>query len=117
MGALLYGPSQDSIPLDDRMLAHLQLVILGRLRRGESCGLTYTREDGGASTRETVWINPAIPMRFVYDSLDRGGPLNRAWVDALAATAATGDLHPVPEPDSVPATPALAGATKRTLRR
>ncbi|ARJ06129.1 hypothetical protein DVJ78_07120 [Humibacter sp. BT305] len=117
MGALLYGSSQDSIPLDDRTLAHLQLVILGRLRRGESCGLTYTREDGGSSTRETIWINPAIPMRFVYDSLDRGGPLNRAWVEALAATAAQGDLHPVPEPDGVPATAVLSGAAKRTLRR
>ncbi|GAA2036564.1 hypothetical protein GCM10009819_21470 [Agromyces tropicus] len=83
-----------SIPIDDRALAHLQVVILAKLRRRESFG--FTVEVDGRET--SVWIGPSAALEFDY--ADRRRPaINRAWLELLAATAASQDgLVVAPEP-------------------
>lgn len=99
MGVLLYGPSSAEIEIDDRTLAHLQIVILARFRRHESCSLSWAHSHSAGSGRETIWLHPAIPLRFQY-SLRETGPVNRVWLEEMSAAASRGDLRVTPEPES-----------------
>ncbi|WP_242492346.1 hypothetical protein, partial [Agromyces binzhouensis] len=97
MGTLVYD-SRLSIPVDDRTLAHLQVVILGKLRRREHFAFTATvdgREVG-------LWLGPSVALEFRY--ADRRRPaMNRAWLELLADVAASRDgLVIAPEPVEVP---------------
>lgn len=96
MGVLIYGPGQ-MLEFDDRLLAHLKIVIISKLRRHESFTLSYIHTRDGRSGRETVWLSPAIPLRFRFDT-DAPIPVNRDWLAALTATAERGDLRAEPEP-------------------
>ena len=95
MGSLAYGYASE-IEIDDRTLAHLQIVLLSRLRRHESCSLSWNVAAPGAG-RETIWISDAIPLRFRYDP-EQAGPVNRAWIDELNLAASRGELRITPEP-------------------
>ena len=69
MGHLYYGTSTESIRVPDRLLSHLKVVMTTKLRRSESFTLSWTHVDG-TSGRSTLWLQPAIPMRFVFDSAE-----------------------------------------------
>jgi len=69
MGHLFYGTSTEPIRIPDRLLSHLKVVATTKLRRGESFTLSWIHVDG-ASGRSTLWLQPAIPMRFVFDSAE-----------------------------------------------
>ncbi|WP_353814947.1 DUF7882 family protein [Agromyces zhanjiangensis] len=97
MGTLVYD-SRLSIPMDDRTLAHLQVVILAKLRRREHFAFTATvdgREVG-------LWLGPSVALEFRY--ADRRRPaINRAWLELLADVAASRDgLVVAPEPGAEP---------------
>lgn len=99
MGRLLYGPQQRDIEIDDRTLAHLKIVILSKLRRGESFAFSWENDAGHGSGRHTIWLNPTIPLEFQFLG-NRQPSLNRAWLSALTTAVERGDLHLVPEPDA-----------------
>lgn len=81
MGTLTYGADGASIRFDDRVLAHLQIVVVGKLRRGENFALTVLDADGDA--RNILWMNQSIPLRFSFDS--SVAPLiDRSWLESLA---------------------------------
>ncbi|NEM90787.1 ATP-dependent DNA ligase [Galbitalea soli] len=107
MGRLIYSnfPNQ-AIELDDRTLAHLQVVIGAKFRRREAFYFSWSDgvENGGG--RSTVWMHPGIPLQFSYRH-GAGLELNRAWLAALAnsANSALG-LQLLPEPE-----PGAAGGT------
>lgn len=84
MGALLYGDRQRRIEIDDRTLAHLQVVIGSKLRRRESFFFTFT--EGRGESRASVWISPSIPIRFKYFGT-RPPSLNRDWLERLSTAA------------------------------
>jgi len=69
MGHLFYGTSTDSIQIPDRLLSHIKVVTTTKLRRSESFTLSWTHVDG-APGRSTLWLQPAIPLRFVFDSAE-----------------------------------------------
>ncbi|MCM3500637.1 hypothetical protein M3667_01935 [Microbacterium sp. P26] len=69
MGHLYYGTATESIQIPDRLLSHLKVVVTTKLRRSESFTLSWTHVDGTPG-RSTLWIQPAIPMRFVFDSAE-----------------------------------------------
>jgi len=69
MGHLYYGTSTESIRIPDRLLSHLKVVMTTKLRRSESFTLSWTHVDGTPG-RSTLWLQPAIPMRFVFDSAE-----------------------------------------------
>ncbi|RFA11536.1 hypothetical protein B7R21_12595 [Subtercola boreus] len=95
MGTLTYGSAGTVLHFDDRMLAHLQTVIMAKLRRDEKFGLTSAHGPTGLTS---VWLHPSIPLVFTFDSSDRP-QLNRAWVELLMQSANSGSgLSVVPEP-------------------
>ncbi|MBB3156649.1 hypothetical protein FHS07_000333 [Microbacterium proteolyticum] len=69
MGHLYYGTSTESIRIPDRLLSHIKVVTTTKLRRSESFTLSWTHVDGTPG-RSTLWLQPAIPLRYVFDSAE-----------------------------------------------
>jgi hypothetical protein len=94
MGTLHYGSPAAEFAIDDRTLAHLELVILAKLRRRESLALSLT--DDATEKRQVVWLSTSSTLRFEYD-----GPMpeiNRAWLQELVEAAnSPGGLKVLPE--------------------
>lgn len=98
MGRFTYD-STVKVDFDDRLLAHLQVVIGAKLRRGESFHFTWIDDDSTGDGRTTVWIHPHSPLAYKYFG-KRAATINRHWIEQmmLAANSVSG-LHIVPEPD------------------
>ena len=97
MGLLIYGPSGSEIEMDDRLLAHLRIVIVSKMRNHEAFSLSWIVDAAQGSGRETLWVHPAIPLRFRFFG-SRPPAINRAWIDQMLAAANRGDLRILPEP-------------------
>ncbi|MCS5715746.1 hypothetical protein NVV95_14440 [Herbiconiux sp. CPCC 205716] len=97
MGKLYYGSNGHEIEIDDRLLSHLKVVILAKLRRGESFAFSWIVDPEQGSGRGTVWLSPGIDLEFRFYG-NRPPLLNRAWISALNSTAERGELTMVPEP-------------------
>lgn len=77
MGQLFYGTNAPPIRVPDHLLAHLKVIIAAKLRRNESFTLNWKHGPDTAPGRSSIWLQPAIPLRFVFDTetadqLDRG---------------------------------------------
>ncbi|MFF7681961.1 hypothetical protein ACFZA2_04295 [Microbacterium sp. NPDC007973] len=70
MGSLFYGSSERPIEIPDRVLAHVKVVIATKLRRGESFTMSWRHPSGEAAGRSTIWIQPSIPLRFVFGAVE-----------------------------------------------
>lgn len=98
MGRLVYGSGGQSLDLDDRLLAHLRIVFMNKLRRREP--FMFTSPPVDALGPRSLWIAPPIPLVFHFYG-SRPPSLNAAWIDALMRAAASPQgLHVVAEPDS-----------------
>ena len=96
MGFFVYDDVR-AIRVDDRLLAHLQVVVIDKLRRQEKFVLNLT--NGQALV--TMWLNAFTPMQFVYEG-NRPPRINAAWIELLAGEAGlTGVLEVLPEPPEV----------------
>ncbi len=107
MGKLYYGDDDLGIDMEDRLLAHVKMAIIAKLRRDEKFTFSWQHGVEGGGGRSTIWVHPSIPLRFKFDG-SRQPVLNRAWVEALLLSAnSTGGLQLVPEPapDQVPSVP------------
>jgi hypothetical protein len=110
VGKLTYDSTM-VVNFDDRVLAHLQVVIGAKLRRGESFQMSWVTDQSEGSGRNVIWMDPAVPLGFKYDSA-RAPVLNRAWIEALMATAhSAGGLRIVPEPPEAEAQAQAKGPT------
>ncbi|MFO7691036.1 MAG: ATP-dependent DNA ligase [Cryobacterium sp.] len=99
MGKLTYD-STLTADFDDRILAHIQVVVGAKLRRGESFYFTWRDDPQAGDGRSTIWLHPSIPISFKYFG-SRSPSLNREWVEALMATAnSSRGLQLVAEPTS-----------------
>jgi hypothetical protein len=97
MGMLIYGSTM-KVEFDDRVLAHLQLVIGAKLRRSESFYFSWRDDARGGDGQTTLWIHPSTQVSFKYYG-DPNLVINNAWVAALALTAnSSGGLQLIPEP-------------------
>jgi hypothetical protein len=86
------------VDFEDRLLAHLQMVIATKLRRGESFAFSWRDDAAVGDGRTTIWMNPALPLVFKYYG-GRPPAINRQWVEVLLQTAnSSAGLHIVPEP-------------------
>ncbi|WP_159602759.1 DUF7882 family protein [Agromyces humi] len=93
MGYFVYDISRE-IEIDDRTLAHLQVVMIDKLRRNESFALNL--RDGNSLV--SAWISPRSAVQFVYAG-NRRPTLNRGWLDKLSdGVGMTGSLTLQPEP-------------------
>lgn len=100
LGTFYYGgDSSHKIEIDDRILAHLQIVMVSKLRRGECFVFVWNSPDADAYHRTNVWIAPPIPLRFEY-SAERAPTINRNWLEVLAASSnGVQGLRVIDEPD------------------
>jgi hypothetical protein len=86
VGTLIYGPTGRELTIDDRVLAHLQVVILAKLRRGESFSFQWEKPASEGSGHSTIWMHPMIFLEFSFVG-SRSIAMNRAWVEALSMHA------------------------------
>jgi hypothetical protein len=98
MGSLTYD-STLTAEFDDRLLAHLQIVINSKLRRKESFAFSWKDDQRIGDGRSSIWLDSAIPIAYKYYG-GRMPQINPAWIELLNATAnSPGGLRVVPEPD------------------
>ena len=86
MGLLYYGFESQPAEMPDRVLAHLKLVVTTKLRRGESFTVTWRHMNGVAEGRTSLWMQPAIPLRFVFEASEQEA-LEPEYLHALANAA------------------------------
>ena len=100
MGQFLYGTAPVSVEFEDRVLAHLRVVIASKLRRSESFLFTWEYSSAAGSGFSTVWLHPAIPLQFVFTS-EKEPVVNREWLEVLVKSSnSAGGLRVSPEPES-----------------
>ncbi len=87
MGTLVYNGTAE-FTFDDRVLAHLQIVIGLKLRRREGFLMTWidhTKGDGdGVAT--TAWIDPSQSLLFRYTG-SQMPPINKDWLMLLTESS------------------------------
>jgi len=102
MGRFIYDTIHNSIDIEDRTLAHLRIVVMNKLRRGESFMFTIDLGHEGIS-RRSFWMHPSVPLQFAFHG-SREPKLNRLWIEQLMTSASSPNgLFIVPEPpDDLP---------------
>ena len=95
MGRFIYeSVGSDSYVIDDRVLAHLRVVFMNKLRRSEPFFFHHAEPTGTRS----MWIHPAVPIVFHFYG-SRNPALNRAWIEDLVREASgPSGLSVTPEP-------------------
>ena len=86
LGKLLYGDSAREIEFDDRVLAHLQIVIGAKLRRHECFFFSWKDDPIVGNGRSSVWIAPSVPLFFKFSALARP-TINREWLEELTVSS------------------------------
>lgn len=76
----------DELEFDDRVLAHLQIVISTKLRRGENFFLSWSQPIERGSGRHAIWIDNGLPIHFIYSG-SRSAAINRDWIEQLLQSA------------------------------
>lgn len=98
MGKLLYGTPPTSHDIEDRLLAHLQIVIVNKYRRNESFVFNIDASHLTGTGRHALWLHPSIPIQFAFNG-SRMPVVNPDWVHLLMETSNSGrGLHVVLEP-------------------
>lgn len=86
MGSLIYDST--IVEFDDRLLLHLQIVIVNKLRRRESFAMSWRDSPEIGDGRSTIWLDPSIPLYFKFAG-SRTPAVDRDWIDLLAESAAS----------------------------
>lgn len=86
MGSLIYDST--IIEFDDRLLLHLQIVIVNKLRRRESFAMSWRDSPEIGDGRSTIWLDPSIPLYFKFAG-SRTPTIDRDWIELLAESAAS----------------------------
>ncbi len=83
---------------EDRVLAHLQIVIGAKQRRGESFSFTWKDDISIGDGTTSVWIHPRCTLAYKFYG-GRSPAINRSWVEQLmlAANSSRG-LYVMSEP-------------------
>jgi hypothetical protein len=84
MGTLTYAGIDYKI--EDRVLAHLKIAIVAKLRVGEGFLLNWQIPPEEGSGRISLWIAPQIPLSFRFSG-SKVPEMNRHWIDALARSS------------------------------
>jgi hypothetical protein len=91
MGVLHYGSF--TYTFDDRLLAHIQVVVGLKLRRGESFFLTWRASPAVGDGRHAIWIDNGMPIHCEYFG-GRQPSINRGIIEAwVTAAGSSGGLH------------------------
>jgi len=84
MGTLTYDGLV--VHIDDRVLCHVQIVVVQKLRRGESFLMSWRDSDAVGDGRSSIWLSDSIPLYFKFAG---GHPalINRDWIEQLSRSA------------------------------
>jgi len=82
VGSLIYGHPSVDVKLEDRVLAHLQIVFSDKLRRNEGFHFSWADHELSGGGRNIMWVHPAMPLYFRYSG-SRVPSINRAWIDDM----------------------------------
>ncbi|WP_243064513.1 ATP-dependent DNA ligase [Humibacter sp. RRB41] len=86
MGTLIHAPVQ--MEMDDRILVHLETVIVNKFRRAEPFLLTWLESGSAEQGRRSLWLSPRHPIFFSYAG--SGAPaLDGEWLIRLQSAANT----------------------------
>jgi hypothetical protein len=88
MGRLIYGARGMHIEVEDRLLAHLQAVVVSKVRRNEGFVLSWTEAPAQGSGRRSIWIHPYLELVFEYNGNKRP-ELDAKQADEMMARAST----------------------------
>jgi hypothetical protein len=103
VGSLHYDGRE--FELDDRVLAHLQVVISTKLRRHENFFVTWIQPPERGSGRHTIWVDNGVALHIFFSG-SRVPVINMNWIDEMMTSArrATGlQIRDEPEPPNRPA--------------
>lgn len=84
MGVLVYGGVE--IEFDDRLLAHLQIVIVRKFRSGESFLMSWLDAVSVGDGRSAIWLSPGFPVYFKFLG-SRVPAIDREWLRTLGESA------------------------------
>lgn len=84
MGTLIY--SHWSVEFDDRLLAHLQIVIVNTFRRGEPFLMSWVDSVAVGSGRSSIWLTPTVPAYFRFGG-SRVPAVDPQWLRILEGSA------------------------------
>ncbi|PVW03313.1 hypothetical protein DEA06_14055 [Microbacterium sp. Gd 4-13] len=115
MAKLYYGNSADPIEMPDRLLAHVKVVLATKLRRSESFTLSWQHPDDSVGARSTVWIQPSIPLRFVFSSAEPEA-LDPSFLTELATAANSSGGLTIDTSIEVPAAQIAADRPRAVVR-
>ena len=86
MGTLHYADW--SVEFDDRLLTHLQIVIVHKFRRGEPFLMSWIDGTAVGSGRSAIWLAPDARISFRFNG-SRVPTVDRAWVQRLLESASS----------------------------
>lgn len=86
MGTLNYGSW--AVEFDDRLLTHLQIVIVNRLRRGESVLMSWLDALAAGDGRNSIWLTNSTPIYFKFNG-SRVPAIDRERIARLEESAAS----------------------------
>ena len=111
MGTLKYGSADYEV--DDRVLAHLRVVIVQKLRRRESFLLSWDHHAANGGGRTSLWLTDGVVLGFIFFG-SRQATLDREWLDRMMAAS-----HSVMglNLEDVPEVPSSAAPAPRSSRR
>lgn len=84
MGSLTYAGV--AVEFDDRLLSHLEIVIVNKLRRQEGFVLSWRDSPDTGDGRSAIWLDPSIPLYFKLEG-SRLPAIDRDWIELLAESA------------------------------
>ncbi|WP_207454498.1 DUF7882 family protein [Herbiconiux sp. SYSU D00978] len=84
MGTLSYDGA--TVEFDDRLLAHLQIVIVNKFRRNESFAISWLNSLADGDGRSSIWLTPTTPAFFRFAG-SRAIAIDQKWVQVLSESA------------------------------
>jgi hypothetical protein len=113
MGTLNYA--QWTVEFDDRLLTHLEIVIVNKFRRGEACLMSWLDSTAIGDGRSAIWLTPSVPAYFKFNG-SCVPAIDDDWLHRLHASAGTSTGLIVTDESGRPAragTPHSIGRTPR----
>ena len=84
MGTMKYDGA--IIEYEDRLLTHLQIVIMQKLRRGEGFPMSWLDALEVGDGRSSIWLSPSVPIYFKFAG-SKVPEINHSWLRTLTESA------------------------------
>ncbi|WP_375389121.1 ATP-dependent DNA ligase [uncultured Amnibacterium sp.] len=79
----------EAVEFDDRVLAHLQIVLVQQFRAGQPVLLSWLDPLSEGDGRSAIWLTPAAILHFKFTG-SRSPSIDRQWLDNLGRSASSG---------------------------